>query len=307
MSVLADAVEEYLVVRRALGFKLERAEKLLGQFVTHCDHLGVQTVTSDVAIAWAQMPAGSAWWRAQRLSVVRCFASWLQARDPEAEVPPPEVFGRASFQRAEPYLYSDAEVTALMDAAAGLRYPIMQATYRCLIGLLAVTGTRVGEAIRLDRDDVDWDRAELIVERSKFGKSRLVPLHATTVGALSAYAAERDRVFPKAGSFFVSSTGTRLINCNVESLFRKMVRLAGLIPRSDRCRPRLHDFRHRFAVLTLLDWHRAGVDVDAALPRLSTVMGHSDPRHTYWYLSGTPELFALAADRLERYEQAARP
>jgi len=147
------------------------------------------------------------------------------------------------------------------------------------------------------------------VERSKFGKSRLVPLHATTVAALSAYAAQRDEVFPspRAPSFFVSSTGTRLINCNVESLFRKMVRLAGVVPRSQRCRPRLHDFRHRFAVLTLLDWHRAGLDVEALLPRLCTVMGHSDPRHTYWYLSGTPELFALAAQRMEHYEQEGRP
>ena len=306
MSGLADAVEEYLVVRRALGFKLDRAEKLLGQFVAYCDDLGVQTITSDVAIAWAQLPAGSAWWRSQRLSVVRRFASWLQARDPEVQVPPTDVFGPVGCPRAEPFLYSDAEVVALMDAAGALRYPIMQATYRCLIGLWAVTGMRVGETIRLDRGDVDWDRSELIVERSKFQKSRRVPLHATTVEALSAYATERDQLFasPKTPSFFVSSAGTRLLNCNVESAFRKMVRLAGLVPRSPRCRPRVHDFRHRFAVLTLLDWHRAGLDVESQLPLLSTVMGHSDPRHTYWYLTGTPELFALAADRLERYEQA---
>jgi len=309
MSALAAAVDDYLIVRRALGFKLERAEKLLGQFVAHCDNRGVHTVISDEAIAWAQLPAGSAWWRSQRLSVVRCFASWLQARDPQAEVPPQDVFGPAGGRRAEPYLYTDAEITALMDAAGSLRYPIMRATYRCLIGLLAVTGMRIGEAIRLDRDDVDWTGHEVVVERSKFGKTRLVPLHATTLVALSAYAAERDEVFPspETPSFFVSSTGTRLINCNVESLFRKMVGLAGLVPRSPRCRPRLHDFRHRYAVLTLLDWHQAGLDVEAMLPRLSTVMGHRDPRHTYWYLSGTPELFALAADRMERYEQESRP
>jgi integrase/recombinase XerD len=309
MSALADAVAEYLVIRRALGFKLERAEKLLGQFVAYCDHLGVDTVTSGVAIAWAQLPAGSSWWYSQRLSVVRCFASWLETRDSRAQVPPRDVFGPIGCPRAEPYLYDDAEVVALMDAAGALRYPIMQATYRCLIGLWAVTGMRVGETIRLDRGDVDWDRGELLVERSKFQKSRLVPLHATTVVALAAYAAERDQLFasPTTPSFFVSSAGTRLINCNVESAFRKMVRLAGLVPRSQRCRPRVHDFRHRFAVLTLLDWHRAGLDVESQLPLLSTVMGHSDPRHTYWYLTGTPELFALAADRLERYEQAARP
>lgn len=134
MSALADAVEEYLIVRRVLGFKLERAEKLLGQFVTHCDHLGVHTVISDEAIAWAQLPVGSAWWRSQRLSVVRCFASWLQARDPATELPLPDVFGPAGTRRAEPYLYTDAEVTALMEAAGSLRYPIMRATYRCLSG-----------------------------------------------------------------------------------------------------------------------------------------------------------------------------
>ncbi len=246
MSTLAEAVEEYLVVRRALGFKLERAEKLLSQFVVHCDRLGVHTVTGDIAIAWAQLPAGSTGWHVQRLSVVRGFASWLAARDPEAEVPPPDVFGPATYRRAEPYLYTDAEVSALMDAAGSLRYPIMHATYRCLVGLLAVSGMRVGEAIRLDRSDVDRTKGEVLVERSKFGKSRLVPLHPTTVAALSAYAAERDELFPspKAPSFFVSSVGTRLINCNIESLFRKLVRLAGLVPRSPRCRPRLHDFRH---------------------------------------------------------------
>lgn len=309
MSALADSVKDYLVVRRALGYQLARTEKLLAQFVAHCERVGVTTVRTEIAVAWAKLPAdGSTWWWSQRLGVVRVFASWLQARDPAAEVPPPDVFGPARGRRAVPYLYTDAEVTALMDATSRLRYPLQRATYRTLIGLVAVTGMRVGEVINLDRDDIDWDDSQLIVERSKFDKSRHVVLHATSLEELRAYASLRDDLCPdpKAPSFLVSSAGTRLVYCNVWSQFHKLVRLAGLAPRSERCRPRIHDFRHRFAVLTLLDWHRAGHDVEARLPQLSTFMGHTDPKHTYWYLSATPELFALAADRLERSEQERR-
>jgi integrase len=309
VSGLADAVADYLVVRRALGYKLARAEKLLGQFVAHCEQVGATTVRTDVAVAWAQLPAeGSAWWWSQRLGVVRAFAVWQQARDRDCEVPPAGVFGPARSGRAVPYLYTDAEVVALMDATYRLRYPLERATYRALVGLLAVSGLRIGEAIALDRADVDFDEAQLTVWRSKFGKSRVVTLHTTTVNALSAYASVRDELcpHPKAPSFFVSSAGTRLVYCNVSSLFHKLVRLAGLVPRGERCRPRLHDFRHRFAVLTLLDWHRGGRDVEARLPLLSTFMGHADPKHTYWYLSATPELLALAADRLDRHEQERR-
>ncbi len=309
MSALAVAVADYLVVRRALGYKLARSEKLLAQFVAYCDQAGATTVRTETAVAWAQLPAGgSAWWWSQRLGVVRVFASWLQARDPSCEVPPADVFGPTPNRRAVPYLYTDAEIAALMDATSRLRYPLERATYRTLVGLLAVSGLRIGEAIALDRDDIDLEQAQLTVWRSKFGKSRIVALHPTSVDVLAAYSSLRDELcpYPKAASFFVSSAGTRLIYCNVSSLFHKLVRVAGLAPRSDRCRPRMHDFRHRFAVLTLLDWHQSGVDVEAHLVELSTFMGHADPKHTYWYLSATPELFALAADRLERYEQERR-
>ena len=309
MSALSAAVADYLVVRRALGFKLARSEKLLAQFVAYCDQEGVTTVRTETALAWAQLPTeGSAWWWSQRLGVVRAFATWLQAQDPAAEVPPAGVFGPAQARRAVPYLYTDVEVLALMDAASGLRYPLTRATYRALVGLLAVSGMRIGEAIALERDDVDFGSAQLTVWRTKFGKSRLVALHPTSVEALAAYASVRDELCPrpKGPSFFVSSAGTRLVYCNVSSLFHKLVGLAGLVPRSERCRPRLHDFRHRLAVLTLLDWHRDGADVEALLPALSAFMGHADPKHTYWYLSGAPELFALAAERLDRHEQERR-
>lgn len=309
MSALADGVADYLVVRRALGFKLARSEKLLAQFVAYCEQVGASTVRTETAVAWAQLPAqGSAWWWSQRLGVVRAFASWLQARDPACEVPPADVFGPTGSRRAVPYLYTDAEVAALMDAASRLRYPLTRATYRALVGLLAVSGLRIGEAIALDRDHVDLHQAQLTVWRSKGDSSRVVALHPTSVEALVAYSSLRDELcpLPKEPSFFVSSAGTRLVYCNVSSLFHKLVRLAGLVPRSERCRPRIHDLRHRFAVLTLLEWHRAGNDVEARLPQLSTFMGHTDPKHTYWYLSGTPELLALAADRLDRREQERR-
>ncbi|MCU4187393.1 tyrosine-type recombinase/integrase [Acidiferrimicrobium sp. IK] len=302
MTPLAASVGDYLVVRRALGYKLERAEKLLGQFVTYCDSVGVSVITTEVAVAWACLPAdGSRWWWTQRLSVVRVFAKWLQAHEPATVVPPPDVFGRVEIPRAVPYLYTDAEVMALMDAAERLRYPLARVTYRTLIGLLAVTGMRVGEAIRLDCDDVDWDDRTLRVRSSKFDKSRLVVLHASAAAALKAYAVGRDELCPnpKAPALLLSGAGTRLIYCNVSSLFRKMAAIAGLPPRSGRCRPRIHDLRHAFAVRTITDWHAAGVDVEARLPSLSTYLGHADPKDSYWYLSATPELLALSVRRLD--------
>lgn len=309
MTALSAAVGDYLVVRRALGYKLARAEKLLGQFVAHCETVGAVTVTTEVAVAWAKLPVeGSAWWWSQRLGVVRAFASWQQASDPATEVPPPGVFGPAESMRAVPYLYTDAEVVALMDAAARLRYPLQRATYRTLVGLLAVTGMRVGEAINLDRGDVSWEQGQLTVERSKFNKSRNVVLHPSALDALRAYAKLRDELCPqpKTTSFLVSSAGTRLVYCGVWQMFHKLVGLAGLQARSERCRPRIHDLRHRFAVTTLVDWYSAGVDVEARLPALSTYMGHVDPKATYWYLTGAPELLALAARRLEAHGQEGR-
>lgn len=306
MSALSGPLSEYLLVRRALGYKLERAEKLLGQFVSYCEAVEAPLVTTELAVGWAKLPAeGGQFWWAQRLSVVRCFARWLQAQEPATEVPPAGVVGPVRPPRAVPYLYTDAEVSALMDATERLRWPLSRATYRALVGLLVVSAMRVGEAIRLDCADVDFGSGTLNVRCSKFGKSRLVPLHPSTVAALRAYASRRDELCPeaKAPSFFLSSAGTRLIYCNVSSLFRKLVGIAGLQARSSRCRPRIHDFRHLFAVSQLLNCYRSGGDVEALLPVLATFMGHSDPKHTYWYLSSTPELLALVASRLERCAQ----
>jgi integrase/recombinase XerD len=302
MSVLGKHLEDYLALRRSLGFKLGRPGQMLAGFVGYLEQAGAETVTAGHALAWATGPAGAdpAYWRA-RLAAVRPFARYLAPLVPGTEIPPPGLLPGPSSRRAVPYLYSAAEVTALMAAAAAIRTPFRAATYRVLIGLLAATGMRVGEAISLDRDDLDTGSGLLTVRDGKFGKSRQLPLHDSVLRALAGYAQlrERRRAQPAAPAFFASVTGTRLICNNVHFTFHDLARQAGLRPRSAACRPRVHDLRHTFAVTTLARWYADGGDVAARLPLLSAWLGHADPSGTYWYLTGTPELLALAAARLE--------
>ncbi|MBO0866708.1 MAG: tyrosine-type recombinase/integrase, partial [Mycobacterium sp.] len=199
-----------------------------------------------------------------------------------------------------PFIYSPADLAALLAAAGRLPSPRRAVTYHMLFALLAVTGMRVGEAIRLDSTDVDWDRGVLLVRESKFGKSRHVPLHPSTIEALNSYAERRGDYQPLPGnqSFFVSLTGRRLIYVSIGAVFRELRDQVGIGADAPR-RPRIHDLRHTFAVTTLLNWYRDGGDVAARLPWLSTYLGHHDPRATYWYLSAVPELLATAAARLE--------
>jgi integrase len=305
MSSLQQSLADYLRIRRALGFKLERAEKLLGQYLAHLDALGEDRVTVQNALRWARLPAaGSGSWWAFRLSAVRGFATYLHALDPVYEVPPPDVLARRP-RRAVPYLYSEQEIAALMAATSRLRGQLRQATYRTLIGLLAVTGMRVGEAIRLDRDDLDLAGGLVTVLESKFGKSRELPLHHSTLAALRDYLGLLDahQNAEVSDALLISPAGTRLLYCNVHATFRQLRADAGLKPRSPACRPRIHDLRHRFAVQTLLDWYRDGIEVQARLPLLSTYLGHVHPRHTYWYLSAAPELMAIAGQRLETAQE----
>jgi integrase len=304
MTDLQLAAEQYLATRRAVGFKLTHVEPLLFDFVRFARSRNATRVTCDLALRWATQPEGAtpAWWKS-RLCVVRCFARYLSAIDPATEVPPTDLLPRLATgsNRAEPYLYSDAEVTALLAAARSIRSALTAATCETIIGLLAVTGMRVGEALRLDRDDLDRGRGVLIVRDSKFTRSREVPLHESTLAALDRYVRLRDlhRPTPRSPSLFISRTGGRLSYRAMNWHFDRLVRKAGLQPRSDRCRPRLHDLRHRFACLTLQEWYRDGVEVQPRLPLLSTYLGHVDPNSTYWYLSAQPDLLAAAASRLE--------
>ncbi len=301
MSALEQRLSEYLAVRRALGYKLERASKLLAQFLAWLDERDHSVITTELALEWATLPpaTGSGWHR-HRLSVVRGLAAHLHAIDPAHEVPPADLL-LSRPRRAVPYLYSDGEVLALMDAASIIPTPHRAATMRALIGLLAVTGMRIGEAIRLDRSDIDTEHGLLVVRDSKFGKSRELALDLTTIAALQHYLRRRDRPTPlePTDAVFTSATGTRLAYCNVHLAFKRIVRHAGLRPRSAECRPRPHDLRHTFAVNTILDAYRSGADVQARLPLLSTYLGHVHPGSTYWYLQAAPELLALAGQRLE--------
>lgn len=304
MTGLRAALADYLQLRRQLGFTLERPASLLSSFVAYAEAEGAGYVTTELALSWAVRPAGADLsWHAARLSAVRRFAVYLRAFDPRTEVPPAGLLPGRS-RRAEPYLYSAAEITALITAAGAIAAPLKAATYQALIGLLAVTGMRVGEAISLDRSDTDLDGGIITVRHAKFGKSRQLPLHRTAVAALADYALLRDRHCPRpqTQAFFVSLTGTRLIYKNVHYRYHQLTHAAGLEPRSARCRPRIHDLRHSFAVATLISWYQDGGDAAARLPLLSAYLGHIDPGDTYWYLQAAPELLTLAAARL----QAAR-
>jgi integrase len=299
------ALADYLRIRRALGYKLTKDERALRNFVEFLEASGAERVTTELALDWATLPEDAAPASlANRLTMVRQFATFLRTIDPATEVPPGRLL-RAGQRRATPYLYSDAEIAALMDATAVLRYPLLIATYRTMIGLLAVSGLRVGEALRLDTGDIDWDRQLLVVRETKFGKTRLVPLHRTAIESLGRYLRERSRLYPcpepRTPALFISAAGTRLIYNCVNFTFLKLTRRAGLRPRSPACRPRAHDLRHTLAVRTLLDGYHSGADVEARLSVLSTYLGHVNPSSTYWYLSAAPELFALAGERLQRH------
>ena len=299
---LAAALAEYLAVRRCLGFKLARDGLLLEQFVGFCERAGASRVTSDLALAWVSAPTeASPGWLAMRLTVVRGFARWLQASDPATEVPP--LGWLPPRRRTAPYLYSADDVAALLAAARRVRWPLSAASYETLIALLAVTGMRVGEAIRLDRSDLSPGEGLLTITiwDSKFGTSRQLLLHPSAVRALGCYLRRRAELSPAPGepALLVHPAGNRLNYPAVQQMFGVLLGRAGIRPRSDRCRPTIHGLRHSFAVNTLIRWYREGADVQARLPQLSTWLGHTDPKWTYWYLSASPELLALAAERLE--------
>jgi integrase/recombinase XerD len=301
MNALNSHAEDYLRLRRALGFKLERAGQLLPQLTAYLEAAGAGTVTSDLAIAWARLPDATPNHWAQRLAIARGFARYLQTIDPATEVPPPGVFPARRYRPA-PYLFSQRDIGRILQAARALRPPLRAATCEAIFGLIAASGMRIGEAIGLARDDLDLGTGVITIREAKFGRSRLVPLHPTVTAALGRYAAERDRLCPRprSAAFFLSGAGTRLDRSGVGATFRTIT--AGLGIRTATVRPRVHDLRHSFAVQTLVRWQRAGVNVDERIGALSTYLGHVAPADTYWYLSASPELMSLAAERLAGLE-----
>lgn len=307
MSRIEKAISEYLAVRRRLGFGLRLEGGALYRFASFLKHHGASHISTRLALAWATSATNAQppqW--ANRLAMVRRFARYHAATDPRTEVPPDGLLPHR-YRRVRPYLYTDEEVLKLIATTRDLpsRLGLRSATYATIFGLLAATGMRMSEPIALDRPDVDLDRGILTIRFTKFRKSRLIPLHPSTCAALRKYASRRDRVVQnvKAPSFFISEWGTRLTEWSVRWTFVQMSRRMGLRKPDDPRGPRLHDLRHRFAVRTLLRWYRAGIDVQQRLPRLSTYLGHAHVADTYWYVSSTPELLRLAAERMERREK----
>jgi integrase/recombinase XerD len=302
-------LEDYLAMRRSLGYKLVELGRYLPDFVRYLERVGSPFITAKDAVEWARLPstATPSWW-GTRLRMARIFAKYVHTLDPRTEIPSADLLVEARQKRTTtPYLYSQSDVESLMEAAQNLRAPLISSTYSVLFGLLSVTGMRVGEAMSLDCKDVDFGDGVITIRGAKFGKTREVMLHSTTQLALRSYVKERMAKFPKpsTSSFFVSSQGNRLTYPTVHWIFRRLVHWAGMEDRKPR-RPQIHDLRHSFAVRTLLNWYRAGIDVQAYLPRLSTYLGHVLPSSTYWYLTATPELLALAMKRLEK-SQEERP
>ena len=304
MKRLSTYLDEYLELRHKLGFRLRLAGGLLRRFVRFAQRQRASFITRKLAVEWATQPAACqpAQW-ANRLGIVRRFAQYVSGTDPRTEIPPPDLLPHR-YHRKPPYLYSDREVRRLIQVARQLPSPgdLRAASHATVFGLLAVTGMRVGEAIGLDRADVDLAQGILTVRQAKFGKSRLLPVHTTTQKQLRAYARLRDQLCPrpKTSAFFVSERGTRLTDCTVRRWFVIVSHRIGLRAPTDHRGPRIHDLRHRFAYRALLHWYRQGADVEAHLPALTTYLGHGHVADTYWYITASPELLRLATERLER-------
>jgi integrase len=306
MTDLRSALERYLSMRKGLGYKYQHQTRRLADFVSFMEKREATTITTKLALAWATLPPDrhASW--ALRLSDVRGFARHVANLDPRTEVPPAGML--PGLKRAKPHVYSDSEINALLAAALALppEDGLRRWTYHTLFGLIAVTGMRLSEAMGLEHGDVDLAAGVLTLRLTKFGKSRLAPLHPTTCTALRDYV---DRRTAHLGSrcgptFFVAEQGGRLLHQYVHRVFWRLSREIGLRRPGDRTGPRVHDFRHTFAIRTLLGWYRNGGDVEKKLPALSTYLGHACVRDTYWYLSACPELMQEAARRLDRRWEA---
>lgn len=314
MKSLQDHLTEYIAARRALGTQLQEPTHTLSRFIDFLGHKRARFITTPLALEWSQQSKNvqRATW-ARKLSMVRQFARWLSVVEPRHQVPPPRLLN-VRHRRNKPYIYSDAEIVELMEAAAALQSgrAMKALTLKTLIGLLAATGLRPGEAAALEDRDVDLRTGILVIRESKFGKSRQVPVHESAVMALRNYARVRDRVIPHrhSSSFFVSDTGMALDLGTVRRWFCGISAACGLRKASEGKRhgrgPRLQDLRHTFATRRLVEWYRAGLNVSVQMPKLAAYLGHSSVGCTYWYIEAVPELLQLATDFERTTRQGGR-
>lgn len=305
---------EYIAARRSLGTRLEEPAKALVRFVKFLASRKARFITTQLALEWAQQSRDvqRATW-ARKLSMVRQFARWMSVLDPRHEIPPRRLLD-VRHRRGKPHIYSDEEISRLMAEATRLKSPngLKALTLTTLIGLLAATGLRPGEAAALEQCDVNLDARLLTVRKSKFGKSRIVPIHPSTATALRHYARERDRIIrrPRASHFFVSERGTALDLRVVRLWLCKISVACGLRQKTKghRCGrgPRLQDLRHTFATRRLVEWYEAGCDVSVQMPKLATYLGHASVACTYWYIEAVPELLQLAMRSQTNLKQGGR-
>ncbi|RLA59472.1 MAG: integrase [Epsilonproteobacteria bacterium] len=303
MTTLRELLQDYLDMRRSLGFKLHTDGIGLLSFVTFMEQAQAQYISTDLALVWARQPVSAKPIRwANRLTFVRGFARYCSAIDPRTEIPPTGLLPR-SHQRPSPYFFTNDDIHHLLQSV--LHQPakesIVNYTLYCLLGLLSVTGLRIGEALGLTLDDVDLDQGVLTICNTKFGKSRLVPLHATTINVMTDYQRRRKQALAghKIPYWFINAKNKRISYDCVLNIFHRVT--ANLRSQSGRSRPRLHDLRHHFALMTLLRWYREDLDVEKQLPVLSAFLGHVQVSDTYWYLSASPELLGMAKERLEHH------
>jgi integrase/recombinase XerD len=308
MTDLRQALHDYLTIRRRLGFELEQTEAVLEKYVNFMERAGASQISTELAVMFAKLPinAHPRWWQ-QRLGIVRTFARYVATIDPDGEVPPEDLLP-ARQHRLAPYLYTQQEITALLAAARALSPRLRAASIETVIGLLATTGLRTGEALALDRADVNLRDGALHVRAAKQKKQREVPLHQTTIRKLREYARVRDSYWLRSATpaFFLDTGGQRLGKATFNHQFAKLIGQIGLEGAGERARPRPHDLRHTLAIRTLVDWIAAGENVERRMPELSTFLGHAQPESTYWYLQAVPELMALIAARLQRLPEVLR-
>lgn len=306
MSALSQELDRYLAVRRGLGFELRTDERILRRFIEYAERVGADYMSAEIFIGWRKSfgDASQHTW-SRRLGIVRIFAQWLHGIDPRHQVPSRDLIPSRQ-RRSRPYIYTPEEIRAIVEAAAALPSTngIRSLTYPTLFGLIAVTGLRISEAISLDGGDVDLETGVLTLRKGKLGKARLIPVSKCTTLHLATYAKERDRLLERRSqSFFVADHGERVGDCGARYNFATVCQTLGLRERQRFNKhgrgPRIHDLRHTFAVRTMLNWYRSGMDPAREMIKLTTYLGHSSPEHTYWYIEAVPELLALASARAE--------